>query len=458
MSKKLKIVLLAFVLLLPAVRAFCAEANPEPDKPILLELQKQEGLSSTRISMLFDRIPEFTFEHSAQRLDILLSKVSVSKGLTRLPEDETVVKILLAQKGDEILVSLLLRRPPKQIVSKSQENPARIDFDLYWDSARGSRPAVAFRIEGIPGRKGGRKVREERKFPPWHENWRQLFKADLTPWTLDPELNFSLPQLPEMAMKKPSAALKQRLELVKQKRWLSLVRFLPEMPPVAAGEKLLEELLVIESLMRTDRLDAAGHRLAQLEGIKGEFKSRVDYLTDFVLAANGQAFAAFLKIQEQLKRLPKQDSFSPLMVLLAAESAIASGNDKDVAVLLKDKKITWPEQLKPLVLMRLGDADSGLGKFPEEMEQYRKLVDGALLFEHYPRSRGRAAKAAFKVGKYRLAARFFKKLGHQLEDQPRQDLAFYAAAAANYDAGETEWAQIGLQKIFLEMPGTEGAE
>jgi len=98
-----------------------------------------------------------------------------------LPEDETIVKIILADKSGDMLISLLLRRPPKQIISKRQENPARIVFDLYWDSSRGSRPAVAFRIEGIPGRKGGRKVRETREFPSWRENWRALFKADLTP-------------------------------------------------------------------------------------------------------------------------------------------------------------------------------------------------------------------------------------------------------------------------------------
>lgn len=428
------------------------------DQPVLLELQKQEGLSSTRISLIFDRLPEFSSEHSGQRLDILLNKATVSPGLSRLPEDETVVKILLAKKGEDVLASLLLRRPPKQIVSKSQESPARIDFELYWDSARGSRPAVAFRIEGMPGIKGGRKVPDEQTFPPWHENWRELFKADLTPWELDPELNFSLPEFPALAIENPSPGLTQRLALTQEKRWLSLLRFSPEMPAVAENEQLFAELLVIEGMVRSAGLDAAAVRLRKFDELQGPQKVRVDYLTDFVLAATGQAYAAYLKSSEQLKTLAADDPFYPLLTLLAAETAIVSGNDKDATILLKTKSLVWPETLQQVVLMRRADAACGAGDYPQALAEYQKLTNADTLFEHYPRSLGRVARAAFMVGDYRLAARLFKDLGQQLVDQPKQDLAFYAAAAANYDDGETEWAQIGLQKVFLEMPGTEGAE
>jgi hypothetical protein len=452
-TKQLTVLLLCLGLLLQAVLPVYSA-----DQPVLLELQKKEGLSSTRISLLFDRLPEFSTEHSGQRLDIQLNEATVSDEISHLPEDETVVKILLASKAGGILASFLLRRPPKQIVSKSQENPARIDFDLYWDSARGSRPAVAFRVEGIPGIKGGRKLREKREFPVWHENWRDLFKADLTPWKLDPELNFSLPEFPVLAIENPSPALQQRLELTNEKRWLSLLRFLPDMPPLAENEQLYEELLVIEGMVRTGGLEAAAIRLRKLEDLQGPHKVRVDYLTDFVLAANGQAYAAFLKGSEQLKTLSAKDPFYPLMTLLVAEAAVATSNDKMAVSLLDNKEIAWPGALSRIVSMRRADAIVGLGDYPRALGEYHKLTDSTLLFDSYPKSRGRAAKAAFAVGDYRLATLLYKDLGRQLADQPQEDLAYFAAAAANYNAGETEWAQIGLQKVFLEMPGTEGAD
>ncbi len=452
MLKRLIILLISIALLQVALPAFAV------DPPVLLELQKEEGLSSTRISLIFDRVPEFSSEHSGQRLDILLSKTKVSGGLSRLPEDETVVKIFLAEKGEDILASLLFRRPPKQIVSKSQDQPARIDFELYWDSARGSRPAVAFRIEGIPGLKGGRKVRDVRQFPPWHENWRDFFRADLTPWELDPELNFTLPEFPAFEVENPSAAFTQRFELANQKRWLSLLRFLPEMPPVAENEKILEELLITEGLIRTNGLEAAAARLRNLEEIQGPHRGRVDYLTDFVLAATGQAYAAFLKSAAQLKEMANDDPFYAPLTLLAAEAAIGSGNDKAAKVLLENKALRWDDILKQIVTMRRGDIFCGLGKYPQALAEYQKLQNDSLLFENYPRSLGRAAKSAFEVGDYSLAARLYKELGRQLTDNPKVDLAFFAAATANYNDGETEWAQIGLQKVFLEMPGTEGAD
>lgn len=452
-TKQLTILMMGLVFLFCSVLSLSAA-----DKPTLLGLEKQEGLSSTRISLTFDRLPEFSSEHSGQRLDILVNKSKVSDGLLRLPEDETVVKILLAKKNGDLLISLLLRRPPKQVVSKSQDSPARINFDLYWDSARGSRPAVAFRIEGIPGRKGGRKVRDERQFPPWHQSWRELFKADLTPWKLDPEPRFSLPDLPPLAVENPTAALKQRFDLAAEKRWLSLLRFLPQMPPVAEDEKLVEKLLLIEGLLRTGGSEAADQRLRKLEDLEGPYRTRVDYLTDFTLGATGQAYAAYLKLSEQLKTLAADDPYYPLMTLLTAETALASGNDKDAARLLDNKDIRWSETMQQLVLMRRGDAAVGLKSYPEALTEYRKLQNSTAVFEHYPHSRARAARAAFNVGEYRLAASFYKELAGQLVEKPQEALAYFAAAAANYNAGDTEWAQIGLQKIFLEMPGTEGSD
>lgn len=443
--------ILTWLLLLHPAFVFAA------DQPVLLEIQKQEGLGNTRISLFFDRLPEFTSEHSGQRLDIVLSKTQVSEGLDRLPEDETVVKILLAEKSGDTLVSFLLRRPPQQIVRKSRQNPARIDFNLYWESARGSRPAVAFRIEGIPGRKGGRKVRTEQEFPLWRENWRQLFQADLTPWQLDPDLKFSLPELPPLKVDQPSAALRQRLDLIAEKRWFSLLRFLPEMPPVKESERQTENLLVIEALLRTDGVAAAEMRLRQLEGLEDGIGARVDYLTAFALATSGQPFAAFLKLKEQLKLMKKGSVYDGLMTLLAAETAIASANDKQALTLLDNREVKWRGLQAQLLPLRRGDALVGTDQFEEAFKSYRKVDDPAL-FDLYPRARARAASAAYKVGEYLVAARLYKALGHQLEEKAAQSLALYAAAAARYNAGDMEWAQIGLQKVVLEMPGTEGAD
>lgn len=452
MSKRLTILLAVVLLYWAAGVAWSA------DSPVLLEMRKREGLNTTKISLLFDRLPEFSFEHSGQRLDILLAKTKVSDGLVRLPEDETVVKILLARKERDLLTSILLRRLPKQIVSKSQHSPARIDFDLYWDSAPGTRPAVAFRIEGMPGRNEEGRPHTAQHFPPWRDNWRNLFKADLTPWKIDPELSYSLPALPVLAPEHPSAALQKRLDLVAQKRWHSLLRFVAEMPPVAANEVATENLLISEGLLRTGGIEAAAARLRTLGEVRGPLRPRVDYLTDFALAAGGQPYVALIKLDEQRRKLAATDPFAPLMTLLHAETSLATGKDKVAAELLADKKIHWPEALLPLVRMRRGDAACGLDDFAAAFEAYLKVQDETSLFDHYPRSRARAARAAFKTGRYSLAAGLYKDLAGQLADRPLEDLALFAAADASYDAGDAEWAQIGLQKVYLEMPGSEGAD
>ncbi len=71
MTRQITTLLLGLALLAGVFPVYAA------DQPVLLELQKQEGLSSTRISLIFDRVPEFSSEHSGQRLDILLNNAGI---------------------------------------------------------------------------------------------------------------------------------------------------------------------------------------------------------------------------------------------------------------------------------------------------------------------------------------------------------------------------------------------
>ena len=164
----------------------------------LTRMEKEEAPDLTKIILFFSAAPKFVIDHSAHRLDLLLYETQVSPKLRRLPEDETVMKILLAKKNSDLLASLLLRRPPVHVQAEARRDPARIEVNIRWQEDQGSRPAVAFRIAGMPPRKAGRAARDLAGQSPWKDRWPAFFREYSTDWSLQLPLSYSMPRLPPL--------------------------------------------------------------------------------------------------------------------------------------------------------------------------------------------------------------------------------------------------------------------
>ena len=124
----------------------------------LLNIQKHENPDYTQIIFNFSSSPKFAMEHSGQRVELLLNNVKLSPKLQNLPEDENFVKYLLVEKKHELLVSVLLRRHPKKVLTESNQNSPQIVMNVHWDTDDIARPAEAFRIADMPPRKAGRRA------------------------------------------------------------------------------------------------------------------------------------------------------------------------------------------------------------------------------------------------------------------------------------------------------------
>ncbi len=169
------------------------------EEPIsLLDIRKQEDPYHTRLTFSFSGLPKFTMERSGQRIDLFFDQVTPAVGLRRLPEDETVVKILLAEKQRRLLTSILLRRPPQHDVTATQKQPNQVVLDIYWEDEAGSRPGVAFRIADLPPKKAGRRAARFQRQSPWMGQWWNFFRAYRDDWQLQLPLCYTLPQLPPL--------------------------------------------------------------------------------------------------------------------------------------------------------------------------------------------------------------------------------------------------------------------
>ena len=425
---------------------------------LLQRMQKEENPGHTRIVLYLSALPEFSMENSGQRVDLLLRGVEVADSLKSLPEDENVVKILLADKARDLLVSTLLRRPPQQVVSESQNGPPRIRMDIYWDGPDASRPAVAFRIADMPPRKAGRKATLFQQESPWAGHWRDFFRDYRSSWKLTLPLRYTLPQLPVLVSdeQSPLWPLQQHAD---NGMFLSLLQAAGSLEGLTPEQVYLRDLLVAEAQLRTDALDAGVARLDQLRRQEGAEQVRVEYLTAYGQALDGQPVVAQLTLQALLQRIAgEQHPLQPEIQLLYAETALVSKQDQVALEHLSSSEISWPDRLLPIVQLRRADARAGLGELPQALEAYHELVDEPGLFDSCLFSCNRAAFSAFEAKDYAFATELYRRLVEMTADRPGHDLILFAAGAAAYESGDLAWGMIGLQRAVLDSPNTEGGD
>ena len=422
----------------------------------LENMQKQENPSFTRITLTFSSPPEFKVNRSGQRLDLLLDSVQISSELHKLPEDESVVKILLAEKPQQLLVSLLLRRPPKQVMTESLNDPSRVVMDIYWEADEGTRPGVAFRIADMPAKKAGRRAAHFQRESPWEGHWSDFFRDYRSYWTLQLPVTFTLPELPALItdQKSPLWPLQQHAN---EKKFLSLLQTATALTELDEQQRYLRDLLVAEAQLRSGAAEAGLARLEQLPVNEGE-KIRVEYLTAYGEAIGGQPLVAQIKLQEILLQLQENHPLTPLVQLLAAETALASKLDDVALKHLRTSTSHWPDRLTPVADLRTADALAGTGEKDKALELYQNLADEPGLFDFYHFSCNRAAFTAFKNKDYVLAAGLYRRLVEQIKGEPGDDLILFAAGASAYEAGDLAWGMIGLQRATIDRPGTEGGD
>ncbi len=425
----------------------------------LLNLEKEEKTDSTQITFTFSALPKFTSTHSGQRVELKLTQATAVDDLRTLPEGERVLSVLFAKKRDELIASILLRRHPQKVITEAKQNPARVVMDIIWKDTAATRPGVAFSIADMPPRKAGRRAEKLQQESPWGNNWNEFFRFYRTYWKMDLPINFTLPILPSLITDEESPLLPLQQHSDKN-MFLSLIQTATGLSGLDQEQIRLRNLLLVEAQLRTGAKEAAISRLDGMRRKEGAESVRVDYLTAYGQALDGQPYVALLTLQGLLPRMEAADPLLPIALLLTAETAMAVGKDKEALGYLRTADIEWPEHLRLPVEMRIADAKVGIGEFAEAISIYQDLVEEPGLFEFYRYSLNRAGVAAFKNGNYMFAKEVFKRLIEPvgLEKTLGDDLLLFAAGAAAYEAGDMGWGMIGLDRVVLDRPESEGAD
>ena len=430
-------------------------------EPVLNSMDKQESPYQTRISLSMSELPQFTVDPSGQRIDLELKGTVTGEALRKLPEDETVVKIIVAKKSDSLLLSILLRQPPTQILTESESDPARINIDIYWQDSDAARPAVAFRIAGMPPRKAGRGASAYQKQSAWEDNWKRFFADYRQDWKLQLPFQYSLPELPPLINSEDSPLMSLQ-RFADDGRFLSLQHHADQLVNLTEEQRFQRDVLVAEAQLRSNATAAGLARLETVRNQSDRKTARVEYLTAYGQAQEGQPIVGQLTLAQMLPAISDDDTYLPLYHLLYAETDLDAKRNKDAVAYLDNDTVTWPQELTDLVALRRADALAGAGQLKQATAAYKNLATIPELLEHHLFSFNRAAYAAFQSHDYQFAADLYKRLADISEgleeDVEGYDLILFASGAAAYESGNLVWGKIGLEKAMLDDPATEGSQ
>ncbi len=436
---------------------FASMVVPVQADQALTAMSKDESPHQTKLILKLTEMPAFELRHSGQRVDLEIQNAGVAPSLHSLPEDQSIVKVMLAKKHDALLISYLLRRLPQQVVAESKDNPPRIELNIYWEQgSEGARPGVAFRIADLPPRKAGPGVAKSLLRSPWEDDWLAFFEEYRSLWTLDLPLTYTLPSLPQLISDEQSV-LWPLQDFANRGMFLSLLQEATALSDLAEEELYLRDVIVAEAQLRTDALEAATARLDALRDLGGSQQARVEYLTAYAQGVAGQPLVAQLTLGGRLPQLAEQDPFLPLYQLLYAETSLDSKQDKEALGHL-GSGINWPDSLLSIVDLRRADALAGLGDMQAASEIYTDLAEEPGLFEHYLFSFNRAAFNAFKLQNYEFSYHLYRQLADLALELPGSDLVLYASGAAALESGDLGWGLVGLQRATLDRPGSEGGD
>jgi tetratricopeptide (TPR) repeat protein len=399
------------------------------DHPILRVVAKQDTLASTRIILDCTSTPKYQAKTSGQRVDLLLTNTSVAPSLRLLPEDDKIVKVLLAKRPEALLVSFLLRQVPERVTMTRDHGTSALLIDIFWQKNDSGRPAIAFRISGMPTPKKNGATASISNTSRFSKKWENFF-LDYMSWPpLDVPPRLSHPQLPKLAA--------------------------PDSTTAAAANLLRHAEDLIESGQAAEAATLLEHDQANRPPTA--LQTRFLYLKSLALADSGAPFKARVVLDGAKKQLVADKALGPFALLLMAELALVNNRPEQAARHLAGKNTVWPAKMRFLRNLRRADATAAAGKTTAAYRAYRRLGKLPSVLTGHPYSLGQAAQACLAHKAYRSAEKMFRLVADNSASQATTADALVSAAQAAWMRKGWVHATPLLRSVCDKFPEQEGA-
>jgi len=427
---------------------------------VLLSVEKHDEVNVTRLTLQFNRLPEFQVKTSGQRLDIVLPETQASSNTQLPPEDERLVRVLIGQAQKKLMLSFLLRRPPYFVNSVKDVQDHRLVVDLHWqDSQRGTRPAISRSLPGQSSIQSGGGVAGRGINSKYRGDWQRFFAEYERPVKLGAHINYTLAPFPCLALVDDVfdvlpldvAALADSedwdaaitalnyvgLEAERGDAPLRLMLIKADLHQRAGNYKKARRFLArIDRLLSDEQKDlAACVSLQRLYLASDQVRDPYELLAELTLAVDQRYPIAMQKYLD----------------LFQAEVLIASGDVQQSNPILQGALLEGVGDLESLYRLRLADVAAIRGDHKGAINRYLALDDQLV---GQPFSLAAYATSLYRDKQYDATIETIKTLLEDLDDSDHRDLARYMMGLALIHRGD---GGAGYDLLHQILPGTIGA-
>jgi outer membrane protein assembly factor BamD (BamD/ComL family) len=423
---------------------------------LLQNLTKIDEFDQSRVVFDFSELPEFQLETSGQRVDLLLKKTSVSPSLRMLPEDDKIVKILLAGKPDALLVSILLHKIPARVAAIKSPAANQVTLDIRWAESGGKRPAIAFQLSGMPAaHKTLDGISTPQQSSPYAGRWPDFFRTFQTPVDIGVPLQHAFPALPHLSAGAEDTSLKELVQLANKGDWRSLAGRLKQRPDSGGGT--LWTVLKAETLLRTGHphraLELLESRRPEITG-RDKLSYRSVYLYAMAQAVCDLPYQARVCLAPALAEKEAVSDIVPYMRLLEAELLLAIKKPSAAYEILKEAVQFWPTPLQRPVQWRRAEALTDMQRADEARTLFGRLFTRPDAYANLPDIQYHAGLAYLATGHYRQAGKHFENLDSRLSDTIDRGKAAFLKARAAYLTKDFKTALVTLEQLRDNFEGS----
>lgn len=425
---------------------------------MLQRIDKQDEVNVTRLILKFNKVPEFKVNTSGQKLEIELLYTLPGSEMIFPGEDERLVRTLIGQGKDKLMVSFLLRRPPYFVNTTKELRTGQVMIDVHWrDAQNAMRPAIARKLPGQVSQVGGvarRGINSE-----YRDDWLRFFDEYELPVTIPATLNYTIPPFPALALLGPvdDVLPVEVEELAASDEWDAAAGALRNIgfESTTGLERGRFLLLLAELALRGDDyakaaklVDGAQEAIPQEET---ELTSYVKLLQMYIAAGQLTDPYQLMAALELNAQRENDNPFQAYSELLHAEVALATNSVRSAQIVIDEQMKHGLADLASRYQQRQADIWFDSGNYAQAVGQYQALSDQ---LTDSPYSLACFAMSLYRQKDYDQAIDQLKRFLDGVDDPESRDMARYLLAMAMIHRGDKD---AGYDLLHQIIPGTQGA-
>jgi tetratricopeptide (TPR) repeat protein len=420
----------------------------------LQAIEREQDLASTTVTFRFSSLPDYEVQSGGQRVDLYLLGDVILGELGPLPEDERIIKVLLAGHRKGVLASVLFRSPPARVSVEKNARRNELVIDCLWEEPHGARPGLAMYIKGMPVPRGDGTAAVTGLTSRFSDNWEELFSYR-SPLQLDIPVAVHIPKRMPLPRGPWISGMQSVWGQAGAGEWKQVAEMLEgETGVFRSGVGFLT--LSASSCLQTGEYARAVQEADRVLGAGGgaALEEYALYVKALALARSGEHLQAAVVLRNRPDIVQRGGAMAPYWRLLLAELAVQHKEPDRAAALLNQGERNWPGSLLSAVTVRRGDVLAVTGREGEALQAYgreRDMVD-------FPSSLWRKAEILFGSGGYGRSALLYGQLKSRVVETPVQGLVQWREALALVEAGQVEDGVFLLKMVVQDFYGTEASD